>query len=151
MPQILRSLRFYFVLLAVFTIGRWAMGFAGVPYEKGHHVFSLVILALIASAHHAAFARGWLGWRFGRVLMLGLAVGLVTQLVILVSTVVAYLAGIDSYFNNPTALNVQEALPFGAAMIVRIQGLIGNSITAIIAAALGYLMGAVLPRREDLA
>jgi len=148
--QILKLLRFYFVLLAVFTVGRWAMGFAGVPYAKGHHVFSLVILALIASAHHAAFARRLLGWRIGRALGLGLGIGLVTQIVIFASTAVSYLAGIDSYFNNPTALNAREAVPFGAAMLARVGGLIFNSVANVIAAGLGFLMGGVLPRREQL-
>ena len=53
----MRLLRFYFVLLGVFAVGRWALSLAHVEYAKAHQVFSIVTLALIASAHHAAFAR----------------------------------------------------------------------------------------------
>ena len=150
MSQIVKLLRFYLVLLVVFTAGRWAMSLAGVPYEKGHHVFSLVTLSVIASAHHAAFARRLLGWRFGRVLGLGLGIGLATQLVIFISTAVSYLAGLESYFNHPTALNAQQAVPFGAAMLARVGGLVVNCVINMIAAALGWLMGGALPAREEV-
>lgn len=150
MSQILKFLRFYFVLLAVFTIGRWSLGFKGVPYEKGHFIFSLVLLALVSSIEHAAFARGLLGWGFGRGLGVGIAIGLSTQIVIFLSTAISYLADIHSYFNYPTALNVKEAIPFGAAMLARSQTLVINSILNGIAAAIGWGMGGVLPRREDL-
>ena len=150
MSQILKLLRFYFVLLALFTVGRWSMGMAGVPYEKGHHIFSLVTLAFLASAHHAAFSRGFLGWRIGRAMGIGLTIGLVTQSVVFLSTAISYLADIHSYFNYPTALNVKEAIPFATAMMTRTAGLVFNSLFNSIAAAIGWLMGGVLPKREDL-
>lgn len=149
MTQILKLMRFYFVLLAIFTIGRWGMSLGGTPYERGTWVFSLVTLTLIASAHHGAFARALLGWRFGRVLLLGASIAFVTQLVIVVSTAVSY-AGLPSYFNDPRALNQQAAVPLATAMGLRLGGLVVNCVLGTIAAALGYLMGGALPRREDV-
>ncbi|MGE0455310.1 MAG: hypothetical protein AB7O37_15600 [Vicinamibacteria bacterium] len=150
MAEILKFMRFFFVLLAIFTIGRWGMSLGGVPYEKGTHVFSLVTLTLIAVAHHAAFARGLLGWRIGKALQLGATMAFTTQLVILLSTVVSYF-GLPSYFNAPLALNQEAAVPLTAAVVIRLQGLVINTILGTIAAALGYLMGGALPKREKLA
>jgi hypothetical protein len=148
--QILKLMRFYFVLLAIFTIGRWGMSLGGVPYEKGTHVFSLVMLTLLAVVHHAAFARALLGWRIGKVLKLGASIAFAAQLVILVSTLVSY-AGLPSYFNHPLALNQEGAVPLATAIVVRLQGLVFNTIGGAIAAALGYLMGGALPRRDEVA
>src|SRR5260370_1218752 len=42
----LRVARFYFVLLALFTVGRWAQSLGQVEYAKGPHVFSIVPLRI---------------------------------------------------------------------------------------------------------
>src|SRR5262249_45096894 len=49
MREYLRVARLYIIVLAIFTVGRLAVGFRGVPYERGHHLFSLVIMTLMAS------------------------------------------------------------------------------------------------------
>ena len=141
----LRFMRFYFWLLGLFTIGRFALGFAGVEYAKAHQVFSLVTLALIASAHHAAFARAFQGSDLKRALGLGATIGLTTQIVILVSTILSYALGLQTYFNAPQALNSPTALGFGAALGARAFGLVVNTILNTIAAAIGWAMGGALP------
>ncbi|HEX9636015.1 MAG TPA: hypothetical protein VGB99_00660 [Acidobacteriota bacterium] len=151
MTSIVKFMRFYLILLAIFTIGRWALSLSGVPYEKGHYVFSLVILNLVAAAHHAAFARAFLGWRIPRALALGAALAVVTQVVILLSTVVSYAAGVETYFNHPTALNLPEAAALGRAFGIRLFGLVVNTVLNVVAAALGWLLGGVLPARDALA
>jgi len=47
----LRLIRFYLVLLAVFTVGRWGLGFGGADYDATHQIFSIVILTNISSAY----------------------------------------------------------------------------------------------------
>jgi hypothetical protein len=148
MSENLRVLRFYFLLLAIFTVGRWSMGFAGVPYEKGHHVFSIVILTLIAAAHHGAFARRFLGYRFWAAVGLAVTLAFTSQVVIWLSTLISYLAGLHTYFNYPTALNVTEAIPLGQAMVARTITLVANCVTGGIAGALGFALGAALPERK---
>jgi len=64
-----------------------------------------------------------------------------------VLTALSYALGLDTYFNHPTALNAPEALSFGKAMGVRLNGLIGNSIGAGITTALGWALGGLLPRQ----
>jgi hypothetical protein len=133
-------------MLALFTVGRWGLSLGGAEYSKAHQVFSLVTLALIASAHHAAFTRAYSGYSLKQAIVLGMMIGVTTQLVIFFSTALSYGLGIQTFFNSPTALNAKEAVPFGTAMMGRTFGLVVNTITNAIAAAIGYWMGAALPR-----
>ncbi len=104
----LRVARPFLVVLLLFAIGRLLQGSQGVPYEKVHHVFSLVTLTLIAAAFHGAFARRWLGYGAVQALSLGAVMGFATQVVIFVCTVGSFLIGAHTYFNHPIALNTQQ-------------------------------------------
>lgn len=145
-----RLARPYFVLLAIFAIGRWLMGTAfAVPYEKGTNVLSIVTLTLFASLFAAAFTRRWLGYRLAQAAGLAMFMALVSQVVVLLSTAASYLLGISSYFNEPMALNRQtDAIGFGAAMGFRAGGLVVNTILNGIIGALGWALGGLLPARE---
>jgi len=147
MAETLRVARLFFVLLVLVTTGRWLMGTFGVPYEKGHHIFSIVILTTFACLFYGAFTRRWLDYRLIQAVLLGVVMGLASQILILVLTALSYALGLDTYFNHPTALNAPEALSFGKAMGVRLTGLIGNSIGAGITTALGWALGGLLPRQ----
>ena len=147
MAETLRVARLFFVLLALVTTGRWLMGTFGVPYEKGHHIFSIVILTTYACLFYGAFSRRWLDYRLVQAAVLGVVMGLTAQVVIFALTVLSYSLGLDTYFNHPTALNSPEALPFGRALVVRFSGLVGNSIGAGVVAALGWALGGLLPKR----
>jgi hypothetical protein len=147
MAETLRVARLFFVLLAIVATGRWLMGAFDVPYAKGHHVFSIVILTIYASLLYGAFTRRWRDYRLIQAALLGVVMGLAAQVLILLLTVVSYALGLDTYYNNPTALNAPEALPFGKALGVRFGGLIGNSIGAGIVAALGWALGGLVPKR----
>ncbi len=101
-----RLARPFFVMLAIVTVGRWLLGTAfHVPYEKGTHGLSIVTLTLFASLLSTAFLRRWLGWRLPTAAGFAMYMAVVSQVVILLSTAVSYILGIDSYFNNPMALN----------------------------------------------
>ena len=133
---------FYFWLLGLFTIGRWALSFTGMSYAQATPIFSLVPLALIASAHHAAFARAFQGYGLKDAAVLGALIGIVTQIVIFGSTAISYGLGLSTLWNAPTALNQASAVPFGAAMLARTGGMVVNTILNVIAASIGYAMGA---------
>ena len=147
MADMLRVARLFFVLLALVTTGRWLMGTFGVPYENGHHVFSIVILTAFSCIYYGAFTRRWLDYRLIQAVMLGVVMGLAAQILILLLTAASYGFGLETYFNHPTALNAPGALPFGAAMGVRLGGLVGNSIGAGIVACLGWALGGLLPKK----
>jgi hypothetical protein len=145
MKEYLRLARLYMLVLAIFTVGRLATGFRGVPYERGHAIFSLVTMTFLACAFYGAFTRKWLGYSVTRAMGLGLTIGLIGQIVILTMTVLSYALHIDTYFVTPRALNATEPLSFGAALVGRIGGLVVNAVMCAIAAAIGWVMGTALP------
>ncbi len=148
MSDSLNLMRFYFWILGVFTVGRWGLGLGGAKYADTHQVFSLVILALIASAHHAAFARAFAGYGLGQAVKLGAMIGLVTQLVVFGSTALSYMLGLETFFNTPFAITrTSEPIGFGSAMVQRAIGLVINTILNMIAASIGYAMGGALPKK----
>lgn len=145
-----RLARPFYVILAIVTAGRWAMGNVfHVPFEKGTSVLSIVTLTLFASIFSALFTRRWLGYRLLQAAGFAMFMAFVSQLVVLASTVVSYGLGISSYFNEPMALNRQlEPIGFAAALGFRAGGLVVNTILNGIAGALGWALGALLPVRE---
>jgi hypothetical protein len=145
MNEYLRLARLYMIVLAIFTVGRLVTGFRGVPYERGHAIFSLVTMSFIACAFYGAFTRKWLGYSVTKAMGLGATLGLIGQIVILTMTVLSYALHVDTYFVNPRALNATEPLPFGTALVGRFGGLVVNCVMCAIAAALGWVMGTTLP------
>ena len=141
----LKLARPFLALLAIFAVGRWVMGVRGMDYSRGHNIFSLVTLTAFGSIFYAAFARRWLGFGIVRAIGLAMTLGLCAQIVIVVATALSYALGIDTYFTNPTALNVEAPLPAGEAMLRRFGGLVVNTLLTGITGALGWFFGAVLP------
>ncbi len=148
MAQIFSLARLYFVLLAIFAVGRWLMGTSGVPYDRGTAVFSLVLLTLLGSFFYAAFGRRLWGLRLPRALALVATLALCTQAVIIVATLLSYGLGLETYFNHPRALNSPEPLALGPALGIRLGGAVGNTLFAVIAGALGWALGALLPEKS---
>jgi uncharacterized membrane protein YhaH (DUF805 family) len=150
MADYFRIGRMYFVLLAVFAIGRFAQGAMGVAYEKAHHVFSIFILTVLASAFYAIFCRRWRGYRLSQAVALGALFGFVAQVVIFLATVVSYALGIDTFFNHMTALNQQAPVGFGRALAIRAPNLLFFPVLNGIAAAIGWALGGMLPDGAEL-
>lgn len=146
MSENLTLMRFYFVLLAIFTIGRWGLSLAGADYAATHQIFSLVILTNVSVLYYAFITRRFLTGGIKRAITIGVTAAVVSQLVIMISTAVSYLAGMETFWNAPRALNLEEAAGFGQAMVIRVQGLIANSIVNSIVASLGYAIAAVVPK-----
>jgi hypothetical protein len=147
MAENLRIARLYLVLLAIFAVARFAQGAMGVEYAKAHHVFSIFILTVMASVFYAAFCRRWRGFRVLQAMGLGAMFGFIAQVVIFTATVISYLFGIDTFFNNPAALNQTStaAVPLAQAVGIRAPALIVFPINNAIAAAIGWALGGLLP------
>lgn len=144
MALYLRLARPYFVLLALVTIGRWILSFR-VPFEVGTDKLSLVMLTLFSSVFYGAFCRRWRGFTLLQAVSMGATLAFFSQIVILLSTAASYLLGVESYFNNPRALQVTAAIPLGEAMVRRLGGLVTNMIVNGIVGMLGWALGALLP------
>jgi hypothetical protein len=140
-------LRPFFLLLLLTAAGRLAQGALGVPYEKGHHVFSVVILTAFSCLYYGVFLRRLRAQRVLQALRVGFVIGLSSQLLILVLTLASYALQVPTYFTHPTALNATEAVPLGQALLTRLGGLVANSISAAIVGALGWALGGLLPER----
>lgn len=147
MGSYFRRVRFAILFLILLAIGRLILGARGVPYATGTHVFSLVTFSYFASLFFGGFSRSVWGYRLSQALMLGVAIGLSAQILIFVATLVSYLAGVETYFNNPAALNVTEAIPLGQAMVARLIGLAVNTIANTIAALIGWSLGKLVPEK----
>lgn len=148
MAENLKLARPFLLLLLVFTVGRFTLGALGVPYQKGTAVFSLVTLTLFACVFYGVFLRRWRGIRLMQAITIGVTLGAISQLVIFAATLASYALSVQTYFNHPTALQVADpaqAVAFGEALANRLGGLVGNSIFAGIAGALGWILGGLLP------
>jgi len=147
MAEHLRLARPYMLLLAIFAVGRWLQGtVAHTPYERGHQVFSIVILTVLSSVYYGAFCRRWRGYRLAQAAVLGLLLGLMSQVVIFAATFLSYALDIDTYFRAPRALNVEAPIGMAEAMARRANGLVFNSLSCSIAGALGWALGGLLPQ-----
>jgi hypothetical protein len=139
--------RLHMVLLAVCTLGRLSMGAFGIPYERGHHIFSLVTMTIYACIFYGAFMRRWRGSRIDQVVLLTAMLGFATQLVILVATSASFALGVSTYFNDPRPLGSTEPVTLGVAMLRRLGGLVANTILSGIVGGIGWCFGPLLPER----
>ena len=145
MSEYIRFARLPFLLLIIFMIGRLILGARGVPYEQGTWFFSMVVLTNISAFFFGAFSRRLRGYKWPQAMLLGLTIALGAQVLILLATLVSSLAGAETYFNHPAALNVEEAVGLGQAFVIRIMGLIVNGIISTIMGFLGWFGGRLLP------
>jgi hypothetical protein len=119
----------------------------GVPYERGTVIFSLVPLSWTLSFAFAAFSRPLRGYGWKKAVLLSATIVLTAQILIFGATVVSYLVGAETYFNNPIALNVTEPVTLGQALPIRLQGLVANTIIGgVILGSLGWWGGKLLPK-----
>jgi formyltetrahydrofolate synthetase len=122
-----------------------------------------MILTLFSSLYYGALARRHLGYRVTQAMALAAIIAFSAQLVILLSTLASFVVG-ASYFTHPVAVNVitwdeyLAALKQGAALAPvglrdalppRLFGLFANTISGSIVGALGWAMGALLPKPSE--
>ncbi len=146
MSEYIRFAKLPIVLLIIFMSGRLILGVSGVPYESGTWFFSMVLLTYMSAFFFGAFSRRLRGYNWKQAMMLGLTIAVVAQVLIFMATLVSYLAGVETYFNHPTALNQTEAVSLGQALPARLGGLVANSIIGSIWGLLGWTAGKLLPK-----
>jgi hypothetical protein len=144
MAQYLRLARPYFVLLALVTIGRWILSFR-VPFEVGTDKMSILILTFFACIFYGAFGRRWQRFTLMQAVSMAVVMALASQTVIVLSTLASYLLGLETYFNNPRALQARESVSLGVAMVTRAQGFLGNTVISAVVGMVGWALGALLP------
>jgi hypothetical protein len=151
--RVLRFVRLPLVLLVIWTIARFSVGLAGVPYApRGNAMFSIVGMTIICTLIYGALSKRvgnftWLG-----TVLIGVVLGLFAQILIFTATLISYAANLNTYFTHWDALNVPEGTvaPMAQAMAARAGGLLAGPITGTIVALIGRaVFGALAPRCED--
>src|SRR6185295_10499872 len=154
MKEKLEFVRLPILLFVLFFVARLALGAAlGISkesYDLSNRLFSMVILQIHVGLLWGAVGRRYRGYGIGGSVMAVVLAVLASQILILAGTAVSYMAGVDTFFNFPEALNQHEAVGFGAAMISRTITLIANCIFSGIAGAIGWTLGGLLPRAERI-
>ena len=149
--RVLRFVRLPFLLLVIFTVARFWIGAAGVPYApRGNAMFSIVGLSFVSSVYWGALSRKIGGFTWGGTLLTGYSIGLFGQILIFTATWLSYAMNIEgSYFRHWDALNVPAGtvVPMGAALAKRAGGMLVGPVFVGIAAAIGRVLSALAPDR----
>lgn len=152
MKEKLSFVRLPILLSVLFFIGRLALGARlGVSkesYDLANRLFSMVILQVHVGLLWGAVGRRYRGYGVGGAVTAVVLAVFVSQVLIVGGTAFSYLAGVDTVFNFPEALNQQARVGFGAAMAARGGALIANCIFGAIAGAIGWALGGLLPKAE---
>jgi hypothetical protein len=147
--RVLRFIQLPILLLVIYTVARFSLGVAGVPYApRGNAMFSVLGLALISSFYFGALSRRIGGFGWGGTLLTGYLIGLFAQILIFLATWISYAAGLETYFRHWDALNVPPGtvVPMATALKTRVGGLVVGPIIAIVPAVLGRLASALAPK-----
>jgi hypothetical protein len=150
MKEKLSFVRLPILLFVIFFIGRLvlgaAMGISKESYDVSNRLFSMVILEVHVGLLWGAVGRRYQDYRIGEAITAVVLAVLVSQILIFAGTAFSYIAGVNTFFNYPEALNQQTAVAFGAAMGMRTITLIANCIIGAICGAIGWALGGLLPR-----
>ena len=147
--RVLRFVRLPLLLLLIFAVARFALGANGVPYApRGNAMFSIVGLSFVSAFYWGALSRKIGGFGWGGTALVGLLIGLWSQILIFTATWISYAAGIEtSYFRHWDALNVppDTVVPMGQAMATRAGALLVGPIFAMVPACIGRLLSFLAP------
>lgn len=145
--QVLRFLRLPFVLLVIFTCFRFYLGVAGVPYApRGNAMFSIVGLTFISCIYFGGLSGKVGGFDWKGVILIGLCLGIFSQILIFSATLLTYLLHLNTYFNHWDALNVKEGtvVPMAEAITRRLGAFLVAPVLSILMAFIGRGLGIFL-------
>jgi len=163
--RVLNFLKLPFVLITIYAVLRFIIGASGVPYApRGNAMFSVLGVTLISCVYFGALSGKVGGFSWGGAALIGLSLGLFSQILIFLATFISYAGGFTtSYYIHWDALNLNPANfnvplvdalmdpgkvtePMGKALVTRASGLVFNSISATIVALIGRALAGLAPR-----
>jgi hypothetical protein len=136
------------LLLLIFFLGKLILSMTGASYQTGVQLFSMVTLQIHLALIWPAVGRKCKGHGIGGAIQVGLMIVLVSQAFIIIGTIVSYPIG-GTHFNNPIALDQDAPVDFMTAMEIRAGGVVANCAFGVVAAVIGWTMGALIPSRPD--
>jgi len=147
--SVIRFVRLPLVLLVVWTIARFSLGLAGMPYApRGNAMFSVLGLTIISCLYYGALSKrvGAFDWK--GTLLVGITIGLFGQILIFLATLISYLGGLQTYFVHWDALNAPEGtvVPMARGMMTRLGGLVfGTILLPVISVFVGRALSRLAP------
>lgn len=146
--QVLKLVRFPFLLIFIYATLRFIIGIQGVPYApRGNAMFSVVGISLVSSIYFGALSRRAARLNWAGTILTGALIGLFSQLLIFAATFISYAGNLNTYYIHWDALNVPEGtvVPMAKALQGRLGGLIVGPIINTVMASLGRLLSDLLP------
>jgi hypothetical protein len=149
--RVLRFVRLPLVLLVLWTLLRFLLGpVFGVPYApRGNAMISVLGLTIISCLYFGAMSGRVGGFNWLGTILIGIVLGLFSQILIFTATALSYALHANTYFIHWDALNVPEgtSVPMAAALATRAGGLIAGPILGTIMALIGRaVFSALAPR-----
>lgn len=143
--DILKFVRLPMVLILIVVIVRLSLGPMGVEYSpRSNASFSVLMTNIISCIYFGALSKKVGGFNWPKTILMGITLGLFTQILIFSATTISYLAEIkNSYFTNWDSLNVAPGtvVPMAAALKARVGGLIAGPILSTIFVSIGRGLG----------
>ncbi|HLL73041.1 MAG TPA: hypothetical protein VK363_16495 [Pyrinomonadaceae bacterium] len=154
LSRVLRFVRLPLVLIVIWTVLRFINGpVFGTPYSpRGNAMFSILGLTIICTIIYGALSNRVANFTWVGTILIGVVLGLFSQILIFLATLISYAANIDTYFTHWDALNIPEGTTatMAQAMMTRAGGFIAGPVLGTIAALIGRaVFGKLAPRCND--
>lgn len=152
--RVLRFVRLPLVLILIWTVLRFILGpVFQVPYApRGNAMFSILGLTIICTLIYGAMSKRVGNFSWVGTILIGVVLGLFSQILIFLATLISYAADIDTYFRHWDALNIPEGTtaPMAKALATRAGGFIAGPILGTIMALVGRAaFGKLAPRCDE--
>ena len=148
MSERVRFVRMAWVLIAIFFVGKLIVGASGGSYALGTRLFAMVPLTVQLCLFWGAITRAIRGRGVGEAALTGITIALFAQILIFSATVLSYVLGLSTHFNDPIAIVGEDRLVgLGEAVGARAAGVVINSILGAIGASIGWALGALIPTK----
>jgi hypothetical protein len=149
MKERIEFIRLPLLLLALFFVGKLVVGALGGSYDLGNRLFAMVPMTVHLCLIWGALTRAYRGQGVGQAAMTGASIALFAQVLIFSGTILSYVLGASTHFNDPMAI-VGEArdVSLGEAAGARAFGIVVNAIIGVIAGSIGWALGGLIPSRK---
>ncbi len=149
MKNRIEFIRLAIVLLVLFFIGKLVVGALGGSYDLGTRLFAMVPMTVHLALFWGAMTRAFRGEGAGSAFMTGASIALVAQILIFGGTIVSYLLGASTHFNEPMAMVGEDReVALGEAFGVRAFGIVVNMIIGGVAGLIGFALGGLIPSKK---
>ena len=150
MKDRIEFIRLAIVLLVLFFIGKLVVGALGGSYDLGNRLFAMVPMTIHLALLFGAMTRAFRGEGAGSSFITGACIALVAQLLIFSGTMLSYLLGVSTHFNEPMAIvGENREVALSEAVMARAAGVVFNPILGGIAGLIGWALGGLIPSKKS--